>query len=84
MKIFTLIIFVIVSLAAYSLGKRDGHKEFQLDQFELTEAMSSIDITKYSNTEEIKKAVAEKLGVDPDDIFIEKVEISKNENRKDV
>lgn len=81
MKLFILLMFIVVSFSAYFLGRRDSRVSEEIKQSELMDAMHSIDFSRYSSTEEIKKAVAEKLGVSPDDIFIERFETTKNQDR---
>lgn len=80
MKLFTFFIFVIASLLAYKLGRRDGAVEYQQTNDKIQEIMSAVDISQFKDETEIQKYVADQLGMKPEEIFVEKVVIDLDEN----
>lgn len=80
MKLLTFCIFVIVSLLAYCLGRRDGFNECTATNSRINEIIDSVDISQFKDEAEIQKYVADQLGMKPEDIFVEKVTIDLDEN----
>lgn len=80
MRFFTFFIFVIVSLLAYKLGRRDGAVEYQQTNDRIQEIMSDVDISQFKDETEIQQYIADQLGMKPEEIFVEKVVIDLDEN----